>query len=119
MRVSGRKAVLVLALGTAVSTGGGAQAQDLGIPAPGGVFTTAQSGEHKVDCGNSHDLVDASITGTSSRRERCAELEGDGTATPATAAGETALGSQFTTAQSGRQNLNCGNSADMVTVNVL
>ncbi|MCC5031807.1 hypothetical protein DMH02_000625 [Streptomyces sp. WAC 00631] len=119
--MSGRRALLVLALGTAVSTGGGAQAQDLGIPVRSGPFTTAQSGEHNLDCGNSHDLLDASITGTTSRRERCAEREGggSGTAAPATALGGTALGPQFTTAQTGRQNLNCGNSADVVTVNVL
>ncbi|MBQ0986275.1 hypothetical protein KBZ10_17485, partial [Streptomyces sp. F63] len=108
-----------------------------GETALGSQFTTAQSGRQNLNCGNSADMVTVNVLATVEEeivcesRDRTGRPEGsgaathspsredDGTATPATAAGGTALGSQFTTAQSGRQNLNCGNSADMVTVNVL
>jgi hypothetical protein len=113
-------------------TGNGTSA--VGGTALGPQFTTAQSGEQNLHCGNSADMLTLNALGTIEERTTCDTEQGPGRSDgrwrgpgpgrgdgsgPASAVGGTALGPQFTTAQSGEQNLHCGNSADMLTLNAL
>ncbi|MBC9731247.1 hypothetical protein [Streptomyces sp. TRM68367] len=111
MSVIGKAALLTMAVSTLLGV------HDETAHASGGPFTTAQDGEQNLDCGNSHELVSVNVLRTI-RRERTCTRPGSRDA-DASAVGGTALGPQFTTAQSGKQNLHCGNSADVMTVNVL
>ncbi|MCX4905254.1 hypothetical protein [Streptomyces sp. NBC_00878] len=111
MRLIGKAALLAMAASTLLGANGGA------AHANGEPFTTAQDGEQNLDCGDSHELVTVNVARTIRREQTCTE-PGSRDA-DASAVGGTVLGPQFTTAQSGKQNLNCGNSADVLTLNVL
>ncbi|MES9520688.1 hypothetical protein [Streptomyces capoamus] len=101
---------------------GGPQA--LGGTTLGPQTNTAQAGEQNLDCGNSADLVTVNVLGTINEQTTCAAVERDHAHERATSTGRaqalggTSLGQQVNTAQSGKQNLYCGNSSDTLTVNV-
>lgn len=120
MGVIGRTALLAMAVSTLLGASGeDARASALDDAVGDGPFVTAQEGDQNFDCGNTHDLINVNVLRTT-RQETCSDYGDTGfTDNGTTAVGGTALGSQFTTAQSGEQNLHCGNSADMLTLNVL
>jgi hypothetical protein len=116
-----RAAAVVLTTGALVSTGSGAFA--VGGAVVGGAQTIDQDGQQNLACGNSARLVNVNVGGTVHREQVCVD---DGRtrhpsahAGGARAVGGTTLGPQVNTAQAGQQNLACGNSADLVTVNAL
>ncbi|MEU9057505.1 hypothetical protein AB0D13_01090 [Streptomyces sp. NPDC048430] len=119
-----RAAAVVLAAGALVSTGGtSAFADGLGTIPLSGQANTDQDGEQNLNCGNSAHLIRLNVAKTTHREKDCVDTDGhthrhsrhlDG----AQAVGGTVLGPQVNTAQTGKQNLNCGNSADLITVNV-
>ncbi|MER5226287.1 hypothetical protein [Streptomyces flaveus] len=111
MKLIGKAALLTMAASTLLGANGEV------AHANGGPFTTAQDGEQNLDCGNSHELVTVNVLRTVRREQTCTEPGSRDADT--SAVGGTVLGPQFTTSQSGKQNLNCGNSADVLTVNVL
>ncbi|MFF6783706.1 hypothetical protein [Streptomyces sp. NPDC012510] len=111
MRLIGKAALLAVAASTVLGANGAA------AHANGGPFTTSQDGEQNLDCGNSRELVTVNVARTVRREQTCTD-PGSRDA-DASAVGGVVAGPQFTTAQSGKQNLNCGNSADVVTVNAL
>lgn len=120
-----RAAAVLLTAGALVSAGGGSAFADVLSDTPlSGQLNTDQDGEQNLDCGNSARLVRLNI-GKTVRRERvCVDTDGhtrrhSGHPSGARAVGGATLGPQVNTAQTGRQNLNCGNSADTLTVNVL
>ena len=88
-----------------------------------GQLTTAQSGKQNLDCGNSTDLVTANVLSEGVHRTECkavdvsrhspTRIKGDTRATGGTSP------ASLTTAQSGKQNLNCGNHTGVATANVL
>ncbi|MFE9993793.1 hypothetical protein [Streptomyces avermitilis] len=106
---------------------GGARAE--GGTALGPQANTAQTGKQNLACGNSADLVTVNVTGDMYWDTTCVVTD-DGHhhhgghqqgahAEGARAVGGTSVGPQANTAQTGRQNLYCGNSADALTVNVM
>ncbi|MFF2812463.1 hypothetical protein ACFVT2_35880 [Streptomyces sp. NPDC058000] len=108
---------------------GGAEAQ--GDTTIGPQFNTAQSGKQNLFCGNSADVITVNIAGTINQDTTCAALargrhhgrDGhhgrDHHPRDARALGGTAIGGQVNTAQTGKQNLYCGNFFDTATINVL
>ncbi|WP_425247636.1 hypothetical protein [Streptomyces sp. NEAU-NA10] len=123
-----RPALLVLVAGVPLVTSS-APASALGaVVSMAGELNTVQQGQQNRDCGNSADLVTVNVAGDMVRRARCVEDDhpvdrtdsghGSGHELPTVLGGNSA-GSQINTAQRGRQNLHCGNSADTVTVNLL
>ncbi|MFI5976213.1 hypothetical protein [Streptomyces sp. NPDC051452] len=89
-----------------------------------GQLNTDQEGQENLDCGNSAHLVRINVAKTANQETVCADTDGhthrrSGHPGGPQAIGGTALGPQINTAQAGEQNLNCGNSADVITVNVL
>lgn len=108
--------------------GGGAKA--VGGTTVGPQVNTAQSGKQNLNCGNSADLLTINILGTINQETTCLAVDpgkkrgirnggrGDHAA-GAKALGGTSLGQQVNTAQSGKQNLRCGNASDTATINVL
>jgi hypothetical protein len=111
MSLIGKAALLAVAASTVLGANGATAHAD------GGPFITAQDGEQNLDCGNSQELVTVNVARSVRREQTCSE-PGSRDA-DASAVGGVVAGTQFTTAQAGKQNLNCGNSADVVTVNVL
>jgi hypothetical protein len=100
-------------------------ARAVGDTALGPQLNTAQTGKQNLNCGNSADVLLVNVAGTIEEETRCAAVapgKGHGyggyTGSSETLGG-TSVGSQVNTAQTGKQNLNCGNSADTATVNVL
>ncbi|MET7855111.1 hypothetical protein ABZT48_44825 [Streptomyces avermitilis] len=114
----------MLTAGVLASIGGTDVFADVleGIPLSG-EENTDQDGEQNLACGNSTRLVRLNVAERMQRQRVCVDDDGrtrrhSGEA-GARAAGNTTLGSQVNTAQTGKQNLACGNSADLMTVNVL
>ncbi|WP_307628757.1 hypothetical protein [Streptomyces turgidiscabies] len=88
-----------------------------------GAENTDQDGEQNLACGNSARLVRLNVGQEVHREQVCVDDDGHTSrdsahAGAAQAVGGTTLGPQVNTAQRGRQNLACGNSADLITVNV-
>ncbi|CAM5474127.1 Secreted protein OS=Streptomyces aurantiogriseus OX=66870 GN=GCM10010251_23800 PE=4 SV=1 [Streptomyces aurantiogriseus] len=114
----------MLTTGVLVSLGGADAFADVLEDIPlSGDENTDQDGEQNLDCGNSARLVRLNVAERMQRQRVCVDDDGhtrrhSGDA-GAQAAGNTTLGPQVNTAQTGKQNLNCGNSADLMTVNVL
>ena len=80
----------------------------------------AQSGKQNLNCGNSADLITVNVLSDVKKQTRCVTADHSSNS-PVHAPGNTqARGgtspSQVNVAQNGRQNLNCGKSADLVTV---
>jgi hypothetical protein len=120
-----RKVVAVaLTAGALVSAVGGSAFADV-LSAPlNGQKNTDQDGEQNLNCGNSARLVRVNLVETVNRERVCVDTDGrtrrySGPPGGARTEGGVTLGPQVNTAQTGRQNLNCGNSADQVTVNAL
>ncbi|MEU3283301.1 hypothetical protein [Streptomyces antibioticus] len=120
-----RAAAVALAAGAlAVGSGTGAWALDDGLIT--GARNVDQEGEQNLDCGNTAALVRFNVARTDNdhANKRCADTDGHTRhygkdRGGAVAIGDTTLGPQTNIAQSGRQNLYCGNSADMITVNAV
>ncbi|QTD99805.1 hypothetical protein [Streptomyces cyanogenus] len=116
-----RAAAVVLTTGALVS--GGHSAFAAGGAVAGGAETIDQDGQQNLACGNSARLVNVNVGGTVHREQVCVDdgrtRRHSASADGARAVGGTTLGPQTNIAQSGRQNLYCGNSADLVTVNAL
>jgi hypothetical protein len=118
-------AAVVFTAGALVSTSSSAFADLLEGAPLSGEENTDQTGAQNLACGNSARLVRLNVAETVNRERVCVDDDGhtrrdstrEGGTTQAT--GGTTLGPQLNTAQSGKQNLSCGNSADLVTVNVL
>ncbi|MFB7370568.1 hypothetical protein ACFC0D_12100 [Streptomyces sp. NPDC056222] len=120
-----KTAALVLAAGALVAGAGGSASADVLSGTPlSGRENTDQDGEQNLDCGNSVKLIRLNVADTVNYDEVCVDNDGhtrryssnpDG----ARVTGDTAIGPQVNTAQTGKQNLNCGNSTDVITVNVL
>ncbi|MEU6079048.1 hypothetical protein [Streptomyces sp. NPDC047108] len=120
-----RVAAAVLTTGALVSVGSGQAFADVMDGSPfSGQENLDQDGEQNLDCGNSARLVRVNIAETKNREKKCIDTDGrtrhhTGHFGGAKAVGGTTIGPQVNTAQSGKQNLNCGNSADLVTINIL
>ncbi|MET9761458.1 hypothetical protein ABZ016_20750 [Streptomyces sp. NPDC006372] len=116
---------MVLTAGALVcATGNSAFADILEDVPVDGEDNTHQDGEQNLTCGNSARLVRLNAGETVHRERTCVDDDGrtrhaTGHAKGAQAVGGTTLGPQANTAQTGKQNLACGNSADLVTVNVV
>ncbi|MCM2579037.1 hypothetical protein [Streptomyces meridianus] len=88
-----------------------------------GQRTTAQSGKQNLDCGNSANLVTANVLSEGVHRTECKAVDTSRRSPThikgnTRAAGGTSPAS-LTTAQAGKQNLNCGNHTGVATANVL
>jgi hypothetical protein len=102
-------------------------AQTVGGTTLGPQINTAQRGKQNLACGNSADTLTVNVAGTMSWDTTCTAADydgqngssGDDYTGGARALGGTTVGPQVNTAQTGRQNLYCGNSADTLTVNVV
>ncbi|MET7688114.1 hypothetical protein ABZT06_09050 [Streptomyces sp. NPDC005483] len=102
-------------------------AQAVGGTTLGPQVNTAQRGEQNLACGNSADLITVNVAGTMSWDTTCTVADYDdehGSSADAykggaRALGGTTVGPQVNTAQTGRQNVYCGNSSDTLTVNVI
>jgi hypothetical protein len=102
-------------------------AQAVGGTTLGPQVNTAQRGKQNLACGNSADLITVNVAGTMSWDTTCTATDygdqhgssADDYTGGALALGGTAVGPQVNTAQTGRQNVYCGNSADALTVNVV
>jgi hypothetical protein len=102
-------------------------AQAVGGATLGPQVNTAQKGKQNLACGNSADLLTVNAAGTMSWDTTCVVADyggqygssGDDYTGGAGALGGTTVGPQVNTAQTGRQNVYCGNSADALTVNVV
>ncbi|WSQ15048.1 hypothetical protein OG604_49190 [Streptomyces sp. NBC_01231] len=120
-----RAAAVVFATGALVGAGSSSAFADILEDVPlNGEENTDQAGAQNLSCGNSARLVRLNVAETMHRERVCVDDDGStrhdsGHAGGAQAVGGTTLGPQINTAQTGKQNLTCGNSADLVTVNVL
>ncbi|MGP4001624.1 hypothetical protein [Streptomyces sp. 8N706] len=118
-------AAIVLTAGALASAGSGSAFGVVVDDLPfSGEENTDQDGEQNLACGNSARLVRVNLGETVHRKKNCVDTDGhtarrSSHAGGAQAVGGTLFGPQVNTAQTGRQNLHCGNSADLVTVNVL
>jgi hypothetical protein len=118
-----RVAAVLLATGVLVSLGSAQALADVLEDVPSGQENTEQDGAQNLDCGNSARLVRLNVAETDRRKKVCVDTDGhvhrhSRHESGAEAIGDTTIGPQVNTAQTGKQNLNCGNSADLVTVNV-
>ncbi|WP_019887351.1 hypothetical protein [Streptomyces purpureus] len=118
-----RMAAAVLTTGALVSLGSSPAFADVlhGTPYSGDE-NTDQQGEQNLNCGNSARLLRVNVAETDDKVKKCVDTDGHTrrhSGNGARAIGDTTLGPQLNTAQAGKQNLNCGNSADVITVNVL
>ncbi|WP_425245858.1 hypothetical protein [Streptomyces sp. NEAU-NA10] len=120
-----RAAAVVFTAGALVAVGSGGAFADIFEDVPlNGEENTDQDGEQNLSCGNSARPVRLNIAETVHREQVCVDDDGhtrhdSARADGAQAVGGTTLGPQVNTAQTGKQNLACGNSSDLVTVNVL
>jgi hypothetical protein len=120
-----RAAAVILAAGALIAGGGSSAFADVLSGTPlNGQENTDQDGEQNLDCGNSARLVRVNIADTVNHDEVCVDTDGHTRRHSrhpggARVTGETSVGPQVNTAQTGKQNLYCGNSADVITVNVL
>jgi hypothetical protein len=119
-----RAAAVVLTAGALVSAGGHSAFADVldGTPL-NGQQNPDQDGEQNLDCGNSTSLIRLNLAKTVHQEKSCIDTDGHTRRHSdhpggAKAVGGTTLGPQSNTAQTGKQNLHCGNSADLITVNV-
>ncbi|MFI5676558.1 hypothetical protein [Streptomyces cellulosae] len=119
-----RVAAVVLTAGALVSAGTGVAFADVLEDVPlSGDENLDQVGGQNLACNNSARLVRFNVAETEHHERVCVDRDGhsrrkgshDG---GALAVGDTTLGPQVNAAQAGDQNLYCGNSADVVTVNV-
>jgi hypothetical protein len=120
-----RAAAVVLTAGALVSAGGHSAFADVldGTPL-NGQQNPDQDGEQNLDCGNSTSLIRLNLAKTVHQEKSCIDTDGHTRRHSdhpggAKAVGGTTLGPQSNTAQTGKQNLHCGNSDDTLTVNVL
>ncbi|MEU2588705.1 hypothetical protein ABZ612_39010 [Streptomyces avermitilis] len=119
-----RAAVVVLTAGALASVGTSAAFADMLEDLPlNGDQNLDQDGQQNLNCGNSARLIRLNVAETEHRNRICAEGDGhtrhQGARTDGSlAVGGTTLGPQTNTAQTGKQNVYCGNTADLVTVNV-
>lgn len=120
-----RAAAAVVLAASALAWAGNAGA--FAGPLSGGPFkgreNIEQEGEQNLDCGNSARLIRINLFKTVHREKVCIDVDGHTRRYGhhlhgAEAEGDTTIGPQFNTAQSGKQNLFCGNSADTLTINV-
>ncbi|GAB2768468.1 hypothetical protein [Streptomyces bullii] len=117
-------AAVVFTAGALVFAGAGDAFGDMLEDVPlSGEENTDQYGEQNLSCGNSARLVRLNIARTVHRKQLCVDDDGhtrnhNAHVRGAQTVGATTLGPQTNTAQAGKQNLACGNSADLVTVNV-
>ncbi|MFE1755570.1 hypothetical protein ACFW88_34395 [Streptomyces anandii] len=119
-----RAVAVVLAAGALTSVGAGAAAADVLDDLPlNGEQNIDQEGQQNLDCGNSARIIRLNVGETVHHDRFCVERDGrtrhlSGRHHGALAEGGAGLGPQVNAAQAGEQNLYCGNSADLITVNV-
>ncbi|MEV2217129.1 hypothetical protein AB0H86_37875 [Streptomyces sp. NPDC050997] len=117
-------AAVVFVTGALVAAGGSSAFADILEDVPlNGEENTDQDGQQNLSCGNSARLVRLNVAETEHRERVCVDDDGhtrhnSAHAGGARAAGGTSIGPQVNTAQTGKQNLYCGNSSDTLTVNV-
>ncbi|MFE1770674.1 hypothetical protein [Streptomyces sp. NPDC059008] len=118
-----RVVMVVLSAGAWVSAGSTSAFADMDLTPLSGQEQTDQAGKQNLSCGNSARLLRVNLVETVHQGKPCVDIDGHTRHHTthhrgAHAVGATTLGPQTNIAQRGKQNLACGNSADLITVNV-
>ncbi|WP_234542688.1 hypothetical protein [Streptomyces shenzhenensis] len=124
MRKIRRVAAVLLTAGALTSAGNGAAFADMLEDLPlNGDANIDQDGQQNLNCNNSARVIRLNVAETERHDRVCADHDGrthhhGARQGGAEAVGATTEGPQLNVAQTGKQNLACGNSADLITVNV-